>query len=111
MSEITFMAPIENVSGRVFKGSNVSHRTLYGKKHTYTWNPDTVVIKTPGRLLHQEAMRRASRFASDIAHNEPQDGYWHTRHRKENPEIPLNAFIIKHKLPEIKVELKSQSAE
>lgn len=108
MGKIIFEVPIANVSGKVFKQSHISHRTLYGVKHTYTWNPETVVEQTPGRLKHQQMLRDASRFASEIAKTEGENGYWHQRYRKEKPTMPFNAFVIKHKMAELKAAQKAE---
>lgn len=107
MAQITYEMPVANVSGKLFKQSKISHRTLYGVKHSYTWNPETVVEKTPGRLKHQERLREASQFASQIAKTEGENGYWHQLYKKENPRMPFTAFLIKHKMAELKSEAEN----
>lgn len=108
MSRIKFAEPIDNASGKVFGKSNISHRTLYGTKHTYTWDPETKVIKTPGRLIHQEALGEANHYAMMEMQDEQKTKDWIEKRRKANDPIPLNAFIIKHVLPEIKERLQEE---
>lgn len=97
--------PINDVSGKIFASSHVSHRTLYGTKHTYTWDPTRPMPKTFGRLIHREALSQASFFASKALRDAQSAAFWGELRRKEPISMPMNAFIIKHKLPEIKAAL------
>lgn len=108
MGKVKFADPIENASGKVFSQSNISHRTLYGTKHTYTWNPGTKVVKTPSRLIHQEALGEANHYAMMELKDEQKTKEWIEKRRKANSPIPLNAFIIRHVLPEIKERLHEE---
>lgn len=108
MSHIKYNNPIENASGRLDHESNISHRTLYGKKHTYCWNPETVIRHTPGRLIHWEAMGQANQFAVQALADERSSRYWRDLYATSKHQGSIISFIIKQKLPEIKAALLAE---
>lgn len=108
MARVTFALPIVNLTGKVDKSSNFSHRTSYGTKHTYTWNPNTVIRDTPARLIHREALAEANAFASAVLATEDATGHWHQAYRKSDYKGPINSFIIREVLPDIKARLRRE---
>lgn len=108
MAHVTFIEPVATLSGKVKKSANVSFRNSYGVKHTYTWNPETVIRETPARLIHREALAEANAFASSIlAAGDKQDS-WHQQYRQSGYTGPINSFIIRQVLPDIKARLSAE---
>lgn len=108
MSHVTFMEPIANLTGKVKRSSNISHRTSYGVQHTYTWNPENVIRETPARLIHREALAQANAFASSVLSTGDKQDSWHQQYRKSRYVGPINSFIIRQVLPDIKARLQTE---
>ena len=66
MSKSNLSYPYANASGKFDHSKSVSNRVSYGVQHTYTWNPDTVMVQTPSRVLHQFALKLANLRTSEV---------------------------------------------
>lgn len=108
MSRVTFIEPIADLTGKARNTSNISHRTTFGVRHTYYWNPENVVKPTPARLIHREAMAQANYQASRLLLDEQSASYWRDLYRKSKYAGPINSFIIRALLPDIKSRLRTQ---
>lgn len=106
--KVEFSAPVERISGKVVKKSNRSHRTLYGTNHIYGWNPENVIRKTHGRLIHREAMGEANHRASAELKDAVMGAKWRQEWTRDGKRMPVNAFVIKQLLPEIKAQLTQE---
>lgn len=106
--KVEFAAPVERISGKVVKKSNKSHRTLYGTDHMYVWNENNVIRKTHGRLIHQEALGEANHRASAELKDAVKGAKWRQEWTRDGKRMPVNAFVIKQLLPEIKAQLTEE---
>lgn len=108
MSKVKFTELIDNLSGKPNKEAHVSHRTLYGVRHTYTWNPETKVKPTNARLIHRESMAQAYFLAANEMANEQNLRHWHDLARKEKYVGPINSFIVSKVHHDIKTTLLAE---
>lgn len=108
MARVSYIEPYADISGKIANTSHISHRTTFGVRHTYAWNPNTVIQPTPGRLIHREAMAQAS-VAASLELSSPESAkQWHTEYHESGYTGPINSFVIKQMLPEIKSRLQEE---
>lgn len=108
MSRVTFIEPIANAVGKIKKSSHVSHRTTFGVQHTYYWNPENIIRPTFGRLIHRESLAEASHQASVLLAAEDANGPWHIAYRQSDYAGPINSFIVRRLMPDIKARLAAE---
>lgn len=102
MTKITFARPVEKISGKVNKESNISFRG----NHSYSWNPDNVIRATPARVLQRYAMLQATLQVKEMLASDTVPVAWRaafeSNQRSQKPATHIRFFLVGLRLREIK---------
>ena len=108
MAKLTLNPIVEEASGKVQSKGKVSHRRYGGKQYTYTWDPDTVIVATPARLIQRQAMKQANLDAKAILSDPEQTAQWQQLFQQQVKYANFRPFIVATRMAQIKAELTAR---
>lgn len=110
--------PYRTISGRVKKDSLFSEcvRKATGKHYSYYWDPDTVILPTPARLVHRTAIWLSTAEANAICQDAEQLAEWQQRFaayckQQKGPQRDLRGYIRSEQMKITKQRLQQELAE
>ncbi len=94
MTNVKFTFPVQDITGKVDEGHNLSFRTRYGKTHAYHYvNKSGYQPKSAAQIAQQQLFNEANQKAKAELQIPERFAYWQTQFKKQKKYVRLDRFV------------------